>query len=175
MPTQQRRKSAAAINKLWVQVMGLELFNEAQRKVPVQTGKLKNSGGWVAGENNIIISYPVSYAYDLHEGTNKGELMSGVGFTDFPWVATTRAHSRKIPSGKIVRVRKHKKTYKKYYKPTLTPKGWAAINYQSKSDVEGIKWVQKAWTKVRNRQPRDIRNELPKNLVISKSNLQNVV
>ena len=116
MPTQQRRKSAAAINKLWVQVMGLELFNEAQRKVPVQTGKLKNSG-----------------------------------------------------------VRKHKKTYKKYYKPTLTPKGWAAINYQSKSDVEGIKWVQKAWTKVRNRQPRDIRNELPKNLVISKSNLQNVV
>ena len=159
--------------------LGEELFNEAQRLAPSKSGSLKESGTFVVKKNNIIISYAEPYAYTLHEGGKKGAVIGDT--KKFPWVADTRAHRRKLPSGRITLVRRHNKFYgqtgdpekpkaKFYHKPTKLGSSWKVINQQLNSNIAGRRWVQKAWDKVRSRQPTRAKMFLPRNLIITDNN-----
>tara|TARA_R110002020_G_C15836209_1_gene734711 strand:+ start:122 stop:556 length:435 start_codon:yes stop_codon:yes gene_type:complete len=143
----------------------MQLFAEAQKLAPSKSGALKRSGTFKLEKNNIVISYSEPYAFTLHEGEVKGAVIGDPG--RFPWKADTREHVRRVGSGRVVNVRRHTKTYKPYYKPTKSAGGWKAINYQAASNREGTKWVQKAWDNVRRNQPRDLRNVLPRILIIT--------
>ena len=164
----QQRKAAKDLSNLWLQALAEDLFIEAQKLAPSNKGTLKQSGSVAVENNNIIVSYDVPYAYTLHEGGVKGAVMGDSG--RFPWKADTRMHVRRLASGRVVNVRRHTKTYKPYYKPTKSAGEWKAINYQVTSYRRGTKWVQKAWTRIRNGQPKDVRRILPKTLTILESN-----
>ena len=151
------------------------LFDEAQKLAPVDRGNLRRSGKRKVGKNSITISYDVPYAYTLHEGGNKDDMIGGANPKDFPWVSETKGHWRRLSTGttrsdyynSTTWVIAHKKEYKPYYKPTLLDGGWVTINYQLNSNIAGRRWVQKAWEKVRSRQPQQIRELLPEELTIT--------
>ena len=160
----QQIKAAKNLSDMWLQALANDLFMEAQRLAPSKSGALKESGSVKLEKNNIVISYTEPYAYTLHEGGEKGAIIGDPG--KFPWKAATRRH-RRLASGRVVNVRRHIKTYTPYYKPTKSAGGWKAVNQQLTSDREGTKWVQKAWDKIRNRQQRELRNKLPKTLIVT--------
>tara|TARA_R110002020_G_scaffold411443_1_gene621100 strand:- start:274 stop:777 length:504 start_codon:yes stop_codon:yes gene_type:complete len=161
----QQIKAAKNLSDMWLQALANDLFMEAQRLAPSKSGALKESGSVKLEKNNIVISYTEPYAYTLHEGGEKGAIIGDPG--KFPWKADTRRHIRRLASGRVVNVRRHIKTYTPYYKPTKSAGGWKAVNQQLTSDREGTKWVQKAWDKIRNRQQRELRNKLPKTLIVT--------
>ena len=161
----QQIKAAKNLSGMWLQALANDLFMEAQRLAPSKSGALKESGSVKLEKNNIVISYTEPYAYTLHEGGEKGAIIGDPG--KFPWKADTRRHIRRLASGRVVNVRRHIKTYTPYYKPTKSAGGWKAVNQQLTSDREGTKWVQKAWDKIRNRQQRELRNKLPKTLIVT--------
>ena len=161
----QQIKAAKNLSGMWLQALANDLFMEAQRLAPSKSGALKESGSVKLEKNNIVISYTEPYAYTLHEGGEKGAIIADPG--KFPWKADTRRHIRRLASGRVVNVRRHIKTYTPYYKPTKSAGGWKAVNQQLTSDREGTKWVQKAWDKIRNRQQRELRNKLPKTLIVT--------
>ena len=166
MPTKiQQKKIAAKI----LQKLGKQLFNEAQKLAPSNSGALKNAGDWYMDKNNIVISYDISYAYELHEGWIKGDLkLPPTLFPAEPW---TKGHWRRLGPSHKVWVSRHQKKYTPYYKPVEVAKGkWRTVNYESTSDREGTKWVQKAWDKVLSRQPQFLREFLPENLIITENN-----
>ena len=82
-------------------------------------------------------------------------------------VADTRKHKRRTASGKIVDVRRHKKTYKLGFKPVQTKsETWYALDT---SKIEANPWVQEAWEEVlgdKSLVPRTLRKKLPKNLTL---------
>lgn len=170
----QKKILDTGARNLWLEDLAEAFFAEAQKHCPSDRGNLKASAYFIVGEKNITISYPVPYAYTLHEGGVKGDIIGGVNPKDFPWVSKTRGHWRRLSAGKTTAdyynstlwVNKHEKTYDPYYKPTLLAEGWVTINYQLKSNRIGRKWVQKAWEKVRNTQPMKIKMRLPKNLTV---------
>jgi len=49
-----------------VQVNGKFVFKRSQEYVPVQTGQLKKSGGFVAKKDGWILNYNAPYAADVH-------------------------------------------------------------------------------------------------------------
>ena len=49
-----------------VQVNGKFVFKRSQEYVPVRTGKLKKSGGFVAKKDGGILNYKAPYAADVH-------------------------------------------------------------------------------------------------------------
>ena len=161
----QQIKAAKNLSDMWLQALANDLFMEAQRLAPSKSGALKEAGSVKLEKNNIVISYTEPYAYTLHEGGEKGAIIGDPG--KFPWKADTRRHIRRLASGRVVNVRRHIKTYTPYYKPTKSAGGWKAVNQQLTSDREGTKWVQKAWDKIRNRQQRELRNKLPKTLIVT--------
>ena len=161
----QQIKAAKNLSGMWLQALANDLFMEAQRLAPSKSGALKESGSVKLEKNNIVISYTEPYAYTLHEGGEKGAIIGDPG--KFPWKADTRRHIRRLASGRVVNVRRHIKTYTPYYKPTKSAGGWKAVNQQLTSDREGTKWVQKAWDKIRNSQQRELRNKLPKTLIVT--------
>ena len=161
----QQIKAAKNLSGMWLQALANDLFMEAQRLAPSKSGALKESGSVKLEKNNIVISYTEPYAYTLHEGGEKGAIIGDPG--KFPWKADTRRHIRRLASGRVVNVRRHIKTNTPYYKPTKSAGGWKAVNQQLTSDREGTKWVQKAWDKIRNRQQRELRNKLPKTLIVT--------
>ena len=164
----QHEQNTKAILTGVLQDLAMQLFAEAQKLAPSKSGALKRSGTFKLEKNNIVISYSEPYAFTLHEGEVKGAVIGDPG--RFPWKADTRMHVRRLASGRVVNVRRHTKTYKPYYKPTKSAGGWKAINYQVTSYRRGTKWVQKAWTRIRNGQPKDVRRILPKTLTILESN-----
>ena len=176
----QQKKFAAALDKNfneWLEKVAIEVFREAQKNAPSQSGALINSATWMLTPEGFQIEYKAPYAFKLHEGGNAGELIADVDTSQFPWKADTKRHKRKLPH-KTVWVRRHIKTYKKMYKPTKVGKQWKAINYINEQDSEANRWVQKAWDKIYRKQvgkdkTGKLKDILPKTMVITKSNITN--
>jgi hypothetical protein len=57
-----------------VQVNGQHVFNDSQRKVPVQTGFLKKSGGLAIKKDGWKIVYKAPYAAQVEEGSRGGRV-----------------------------------------------------------------------------------------------------
>ena len=152
-----------------------EVFQEAQKMAPSNTGALKQAGYWVSSssgglwqhgkDTGFSIIYKAPYAYKLHEGGKPGELLGNANPADFPWKADTRRHKRKLP-GKTVWVRRHTKTYKKIYKPTKVAEEWKAINYENTRDTSPNKWIQKAYSKVYKKHGKLLQSMFPKEMTI---------
>ena len=170
MPTNTQKRLKYLLPKL-----AHALFDEAQKLAPVDRGNLRRSGKRKVGKNSIVISYDVPYAYTLHEGGDEGDMIGGANPSDFPWVSETKGHWRRLSPGttsadyynNTTWVEAHTKEYRPHYKPTLLDGGWVTINYRLDSKKAGRKWVQKAWDKVRSRQPKHIRDLLPENLIVT--------
>jgi len=60
--------------------VGESLFDEAQSRVPVKTGNLKESGNLEVAEDSVAISYDAEYAYKVHENPNS---------TGYKWLERT--------------------------------------------------------------------------------------
>lgn len=56
-----------------IQKAGHRGFQESQRTVPVETGRLKHSGSDKNTEDGIEIAYDAPYASYVHDGTQAGE------------------------------------------------------------------------------------------------------
>jgi hypothetical protein len=128
--------------------LGEMLLSAAQRIVPYDTGNLFSSANIQYLPNGFRITYDTIYAYPLHEGESIDETMTGVNY-----IAPTRRHKRRLASGKVVSVRKHKKTYKAGYKPMATmmrgKETWRAIDVTK--EYTAHPWLRRAWEMVVSR------------------------
>ena len=90
-----------------LQAVALETFNTAQGLVPVKSGQLKDSGNYNVTSSNFTIEYSAPYAesvYDPVQFPRPKETQ--------PYVMDIkRSFIRRLPSGKKVRVKAHKKTF----------------------------------------------------------------
>ena len=168
--TQGRRKtSKKEMETEWLaylHTLGEATLVKAQENAPEGTGKLKESVKLDLHNNTkkpFTITYEAEHAATLHEGAKK--FPSKVMHKSH--VADTRKHKRRIASGKIVDVRRHKKTYKLGFKPVQTKyEDWYTLDT---SKIEANPWVQEAWEEVlkdKSLVPRILRKKLPKNLTL---------
>ena len=148
-------------NFLWD--VGRKWAIECFKQTPVVTGMLKASLKSKPTSDGFNISYDVPYAYGVHEG--KHERLSE------PWVSPIPKHKRRTPSGKVVWVRKHTKTYKEGFKPIKGADtsgkgmGWYAKDLHQITD--GRKWMNSAYQKILSSIPKEDRKLLPKNIKIA--------
>jgi len=56
-----------------IQKAGHRGFQDSQRNVPVETGRLKRSGSEKSREDGVEITYEAPYASFVHDGTQAGE------------------------------------------------------------------------------------------------------
>jgi hypothetical protein len=88
-----------------------------------------------------------------------------------PWKSSIRQHKRRVPSGKIVNVRAHVKTYKLPFKPILLDgnDNWKVVNINEQIDayepIAKADWIQAAWESVYNKQGRFEKKLLPQDIV----------
>jgi len=142
--------------------LGDKVLVEVQKTQPKQFSKEKVS----LKETKIgfdIVYENVSGAYDLHEGAATEKLTQ-------PWKSSIPSHQRRLPSGRVTKVRAHIKTYKPWYKPVkLNEQKWVAVDINEMLDKNsGQPWLQEAWTKVLKKQDAGMRKILPEFLTISK-------
>ena len=159
MPKQKdiERKMLKALEKEYrkeLRQLGEETAGMAQKLVPVVTGQLKKSFSVKNVSRGVEIRYDAPYAWDVHEGKNTQKLKT-------PWVSSIRKHKRKLQSGKIVTVRKHDKVYKTGYKPTAG----IDVNTRKRSPK---RWLQEAGSIVYNKQDKETKKLLPRELQIIK-------
>tara|TARA_B100000749_G_scaffold279334_1_gene271880 strand:- start:609 stop:1070 length:462 start_codon:yes stop_codon:yes gene_type:complete len=94
--------------------LGMEVFTNSQKTVPVITGKLKRSGSYQGSFNGFKITYNTEYAKNVEFGRTGGEQVE-------PWTQTVPSHVRNTKKGRI-KVKAHTKKYTSG-KPVLMPDG----------------------------------------------------
>ena len=163
------KTSKKEMDKEWLAYLhslGEATLVKAQENAPEGTGKLKKSVRLELHNNAkkpFTLTYEAEHAATLHEGAKRfpSEVMHKAH------VADTRKHKRRTASGKIVDVRRHKKTYKLGFKPVQTrSEPWYALDT---SKIEANPWVQEAWEEVlgdKSLVPRTLRKKLPKKLTL---------
>ena len=161
MPTPQQ-KFMDEFSKQWtayINELGKQTFDLAQKTVPYITGQLKRSGSYKPLPNGFRIHYAAPYAAKVHDGSaNYPENQSQ------PYVAQIPTHRRKTNKG-YVTVKAHTKTYQPGFKPVGGQQNeWYTADL-SKPTVPKP-WVQTAWKRVISKVDRDTRQYLPKQLNI---------
>ena len=135
---------------------------ECLKQTPVVTGMLKASLKSKPTLEGFIISYDVPYAYGVHEGKHDR--------LQEQWVSPIPKHKRKTPSGKVIWVRKHTKTYKEGYKPikgqASSGKGMGWYAKDMHEVTEGRKWMTNAYEKVLKSMSKEDKTLLPKKIKI---------
>jgi len=104
-----------------VQNLGTIIFQKSQERVPVKTGRLKQSGNLTTGLSGggFVIEYNTPYAQRIDTG-GPAEKFSG------DYVANIPAHKRRLPN-KTITVRQHTKTYRNQ-RPVKLNGGWATLD-----------------------------------------------
>jgi len=156
--------------KILMRELADETFKEAQLIAPNSSGNLKKTGVIKYLNKGFRITYTAPYAYNIHEG--KSENLTT------PHVSEIPSHKRKLPT-KTVRVKAHEKTYKtigekpvymegvskKQFRKGPTSPNWITKNVNLPREKN--EWVQKAWTKVISKLPKELRKDyLPKRLTV---------
>tara|TARA_R110002020_G_C15944717_1_gene745026 strand:+ start:63 stop:632 length:570 start_codon:yes stop_codon:yes gene_type:complete len=145
--------------------LGDMVLDAAQRLVPYDTGNLHSSARLEYLSDGFRITYDTIYAYPLHEGESIDEAMTGINY-----VASTRKHRRRLASGKIVKVRKHNKTYKTGYKPVASmmygKESWKAIDVTKEYTAQP--WLRRAWEIVVSRLTNEEQRMVKDHLVIER-------
>ena len=131
-----------------VQVSNLakETFDIAQTNVPVDTGELKESGSfWTDSHKSFTIGYTAEYAGSVHSPLEYPREKITVPYV----MDIKRDFMRRIPSGKRVRVRKHKKTFRTIAQKPIKVNGneWRTINVNETS-LKGNPWIDNAWKQI---------------------------
>ena len=135
-----------------LQVVASETFNTAQGLVPVKSGQLKDSGNYNVTSSNFTIDYTAPYAesvYDPIQFPRPKETQ--------PYVMDIkRSFIRRLPSGKKVRVKAHKKTFSTVAeRPVQVDRdSWRVVNVNEVTR-EPNKWIEDAWAIVYNKMDSD--------------------
>ena len=135
-----------------LQAVALETFNTAQGLVPVKSGQLKDSGNYNVTSSNFTIEYLAPYAesvYDPVQFPRPKETQ--------PYVMDIkRSFIRRLPSGKKVRVKAHKKTFSTIAeRPVQVDRdSWRVVNVNEVTR-EPNKWIEDAWAIVYNKMDSD--------------------
>ncbi len=135
-----------------LQAVALETFNTAQGLVPVKSGQLKDSGNYNVTSSNFTIEYSAPYAesvYDPVQFPRPKETQ--------PYVMDIkRSFIRRLPSGKKVRVKAHKKTFSTIAeRPVQVDRdSWRVVNVNEVTR-EPNKWIEDAWAIVYNKMDSD--------------------
>ena len=131
-----------------VQVSNLakETFDLSQNNVPIDTGELKASGSfWTDGFESFTIGYTADYAGSVHDPLKYPREKITVPYV----MDIKRDFMRRIPSGKRVRVRKHKKTFRTIAEKPVKVNGneWRTINV-NETTGKGNPWIDDAWNQI---------------------------
>tara|TARA_R100000808_G_C2031759_1_gene75276 strand:+ start:42 stop:548 length:507 start_codon:yes stop_codon:yes gene_type:complete len=146
-----------------LQMIALETFNTAQGLVPVKSGQLKDSGNYNVTAANFTIEYSAPYAesvYDPIQFPRPKETQ--------PYVMDIkRDFIRRLPSGKKVRVRKHKKTFSTIAeRPVKVDRdSWRVVNV-NETTREPNRWIDDAWAIVYNKMDSDEKEVFDENVQI---------
>ena len=126
-----------------LQAVASETFNTAQGLVPVKSGNLKDSGNYNVTSSDFTIEYSAPYAgsvYDPIQFPRPKETQ--------PYVMNIkRDFIRRLPGGKKVRVRAHKKTFSTIAeRPVQVDRNsWRVMNVNEVTR-EPNKWIEDAWS-----------------------------
>lgn len=82
-----------------------EIFEESQEQVPVDTGRLINSGvvGEMSGRVGVVIAYGTDYAIAVHERTEVPHRIGKAKFLEDPFFDAVSGMDRRL----VERTRKH--------------------------------------------------------------------
>ena len=159
------KKFAQELDKKHTELLrnfGEQWYAESQKLVPVVTGQLKDSAIFKKDTRGAKLMYTAPYAYGVHGGEHE-RLMEN-------WVSPIPKHKRKLPSGKVIWVRKHTKTYKEGFKPIKGSDtsgkgmGWYAKDVHQSGKGHG--WMEKAFENVLRTYSKEDRKLLPKKVRI---------
>ena len=176
----------AKVERKLLKVLARELaeatFKEAQSMVPKSSGNLEKTGSIVRIMNDgFVITYTAPYAYNIHEGKSEFKNLTSphVSWVDGKTVGGTDGFWRKVPNKREpIKVKAHSKTYRTIGERPVYMKGVSKKQFRkgSKSPDWIIKnvnlprekneWVQKAWTKVISKLPKEVKEYLPKRLKV---------
>jgi len=145
----------------WLWTIGDLVLAEAQKLVPVASGRLKDSVSIDKRNDGFVIQYDTDYAAPVHNPKYLVKMSSN-------HVQNVPSHWRQTPKGKV-KVKAHTKTFKKGWKPVPTRNdGWYSKDvdnpnsYQPKNE-----WINRAYKNVYNRLEKNERKLLPKKITIS--------
>lgn len=126
-----------------LQVVALETFNTAQGLVPVKSGQLKESGNYNVTSSNFTIEYSAPYAESVYDPVKNPREKVTVPYV----MDIKRDFKRRTPSGKIVRVRRHKKNFNTLAERPVKVdnNNWRVINV-NEMNQEPNKWIEDAWS-----------------------------
>ena len=135
---------------LLINFLGEQVFDEAQKNVPTQSGDLKKAGKLIPAPDGFTIMYDTPYAYYVHEGQPQTDMK--------PHVSTIPRHIRKLTVTKkvstgvagislsiskitLIPIKEHTKTYKPGFKPTKRSDG----TWTTKAVTANKDWIQQAY------------------------------
>ena len=126
-----------------LQAVASETFNTAQGLVPVKSGNLKDSGNYNVTSSDFTIEYSAPYAGSVYDPVQ------------FPRPKETRPYVmnikrdfiRRLPGGKKVRVRRHKKNFNTLAERPVKVdnNNWRVINVNEMNQKPN-KWIEDAWS-----------------------------
>ena len=148
--SRQARQDRKEITEIW-QALGDATLEEAQRRVPVDTGQLKRSASVAATHKGFTIKYDTDYAATVHHG----EVPDYVDIRS-PHVQKVPAHWRRTSKGKV-KVKAHTKTFSKGYAPgKISQTEWRTIPWHESTssswERQYSQWLTEAWKAVRTKQ-----------------------
>ena len=143
--------------KAYLGKIGALVFQESQATVPVSSGRLKDSGEFKMTTYGWNIEYSAPYASDVHNGTRSTQLNPN------PWVGNVREHQRNATK-KLHTVREHRRTQKMNVKPIkISGLGWRNVDVTK--PISANPWIERAFQKIKGKQPKEMQKLLPKSIV----------
>jgi hypothetical protein len=146
-----------------LQVVALETFNTAQGLVPVRSGELRDSGSYFVRTSNFSIDYTAPHAASVYDPVENPREKVTVPYV----MDIQRDFKRRTPSGKIVRVRKHKKKFNTLAERPVKVdnNNWRVINV-NETTQEPNKWIEDAWSMVYSKMDSDDKEIFDSNVQI---------
>tara|TARA_R100000742_G_C4220068_1_gene44073 strand:+ start:174 stop:680 length:507 start_codon:yes stop_codon:yes gene_type:complete len=126
-----------------LEVVARETFYTAQGLVPVKSGQLKDSGSYFVRTSNFSIDYSAPYAANVYDPLENPREKVTVPYV----MDIKRDFKRRTPSGKIVRVRKHKKKFSTLAERPVKVdnNNWRVVNV-NETNQKLNKWIEDAWS-----------------------------
>tara|TARA_Y100001973_G_C5201678_1_gene338223 strand:+ start:2699 stop:3190 length:492 start_codon:yes stop_codon:yes gene_type:complete len=148
----------------WLWAIGQEVLDEAQKLVPVASGKLKGSVSLIKKNDGFVIKYDTDYAAPVHDPKFLTPMSSN-------HIQNVPSHWRQTSKGKV-RVKAHTKKFKKGWKPVPTVKdGWYSKNVDDPNSYKPKnEWISRAYKIVYNKLDKKERKLLPSKITISTGN-----
>ena len=161
MPNKKMKKLAKALDKAYHEFMldlGQQTLDQAKGMAPEHSGALRESARLIKNpRKGWTVVFEAPYSSTVHDGSQSSSAQRN-------FQMNVKSHIRRHASGKVSKVRSHKKQYKNYQGPhQVGPEQWRITN--ARSSQEGIPFLTKAWEQVRaGVKDKTLKNALPQTL-----------